>query len=305
MKKNILIVVVLALVGGGVFYWIKKHPDADDKAKSAEKAADEDNAGTKVSRDDKGNAVITMSDDAQGDNGINVTKVEAAQYDRELKGYGHVLDPAPLAALLNELATSQGAYIASSNELARLKTLSTQGNASARALQTGQAAALHDELAVQSAKDRIALQWGKAVAEQSDPAVFMKSLTSLKQALVRIDLPAGENGPAAPGNARIVSLAGNSVEGAFFGMATSIDPADARARLHFSRREKMVPPGLPVRQSPALSKWAASRCQERLCPAQPSCGRKVPAGLTCCRATRRTSCASRSPWTGPSIMAGS
>jgi hypothetical protein len=224
VKKIILIVVVLAIIGGGVFYWVKKHPDADDKAKPAEKAADDDDAGTKVSRDDKGNAVISMSDDAQGDNGINVAKAEAAQYDRELKGYGHVLDPAPLAALLNELATSLAAYIASSNELARLKTLSAQGNASARALQTGQAAALHDDLAVQSAKDRIALQWGKAVAEQSDPAAFMKSLTSLEQALVRIDLPAAENGPAAPGNARIVSLAGKSVEGAFFGLATSVDP---------------------------------------------------------------------------------
>ena len=224
MKKIILIVVILAVVGGGVFYWIKKHPDADDKAKPAEKAADEDEAGTKVSRDDKGNAVITMSDDAQGDNSINVAKAEAAQYDRELKGYGHVLDPAPLAALLNELATSQAAYAASSNDLARLKTLSSQGNTSARALQTGQATALHDELAVQSAKDRIALQWGKAVAEQSDPAAFMKSLTSLEQVLVRIDLPAGENGPATPGVARIVSLSGNSVEGAFFGMATSVDP---------------------------------------------------------------------------------
>jgi hypothetical protein len=91
-------------------------------------------------------------------------------------------------------------------------------------LQTGQAAALHDELAVQSAKDRIALQWGKAVAEQSDPAAFMKSLTSLEQVLVRIDLPGGEAGPATPRNARIATLAGISVEGSFFGTATSVDP---------------------------------------------------------------------------------
>ena len=88
----------------------------------------------------------------------------------ELKGYGKVLDPAPLAALVTELASAQAAYTASSNELARLKTLEGQGNASARALQTAEAAAQRDHLAVQSARERLTLSWGKAVADQTGPA---------------------------------------------------------------------------------------------------------------------------------------
>ena len=188
-----------------------------------------------------------------------------------------MLDPAPLAALLNELATSQGAYIASSNELARLKTLSAQGNASARALQTGQAAALHDELAVQSVKDRIALQWGKAVADQNDPAAVMKSLTSLEQALVRIDLPAGENGPAAPGQrAHRFAREGNSVEGAFFGMATSIDPQTQGRGFIFSRHEKWFRPRAWRSRHRFYQNRRRTSCPERLCPARPSCERKVP-----------------------------
>ena len=66
-----------------------------------------------------------------------------------------MLDPAPLAALVTELASAQAAYAASSSELARLKTLEGQGNASARALQTAEAAALRDRLAVQSARERL------------------------------------------------------------------------------------------------------------------------------------------------------
>ena len=224
MKKIFLIIIVLAVIGGGVFWFKKRGSAAGEVAKPAAENAGEESAGTKISRDDKGNVVITMSDDAQGDSGINVSKAEAAQFDRETKGYGHVLDPAPLAALLTELASGQAAYVASSNELARQKTLVAQGNASARALQTAEAAALRDQLAVQSAHDRLALAWGRGVAEQIDPVAFLKSLTSLQKVLVRVDLPGGETLPGSPGGARLVSISGSSSEGAFLGAASTVDP---------------------------------------------------------------------------------
>lgn len=225
MKKVILAILMLAAVVGGVF-WFKNHRgSAGGEAKpAADQPADDEASGTKVSRDDKGNVVITMDDDTQGDNGINVAKVESAQWDRELKGYGRVLDPAPLAALLNELATDEAAYVASSNELARLKTLAAQGNASERAMQTGEAAALHDRLAVQSAKDRLALAWGKTVAGRTASPAFLNSLVALKKMLVRIDLPGGEIPPAAPAGARIVSLGGTTLEGKLLGPAPTVDP---------------------------------------------------------------------------------
>ena len=176
MKKIFLIVFLVAVIAGGAF-WHEKHKAAEGAAKpAAEKAAADkpdadDAAGTKVSRDDKGNVVITMDDDTQGDNGINVAKVEAVQLDAEIKGYGHVLDPAPLAALLTELASTQAAYAATSNELARLNTLAAQGNTSARAVQTGEAAARRDQLAVESAKDRLALGWEKPLRNKLIPLV--------------------------------------------------------------------------------------------------------------------------------------
>jgi hypothetical protein len=229
VKKLILIVIILAAAAGGVFWF--KHRGASEPA--AAKAEEDDSGGTKISRDDKGNVVITMDDETQGDNGINVAKVQATELDQEVKGYGRVVDPAPLAALVMELASAQAAYAATSNELARLNIMAAQGNASARAVQTGEAAARRDQLAVESARDRISLTWGKAVTEHSDPAAFLKSLVSLKKALVRIDLPGGELPPASAGSARIVSLAGNSSEGALLGPAPNIDPQSQGRGLMF------------------------------------------------------------------------
>jgi 2C-methyl-D-erythritol 2,4-cyclodiphosphate synthase len=58
---------------------------------------------------------------------------------------------ADVAQLLDALA--QAAFTASSNELARLRMLSGQGNASTRALQTVEAAASRDQLLIQSIRD--------------------------------------------------------------------------------------------------------------------------------------------------------
>ena len=69
-------------------------------------AADE---GTHVTHDEQGNTVVSMSDDDQGDAGIVFGNPAAGQWSQEVKGYGRVLDPAPLAALLNELVSAQAA----------------------------------------------------------------------------------------------------------------------------------------------------------------------------------------------------
>jgi len=225
VNKVFLATIVLAVALSSTMWIEARAADSNEAPKAAkEKPEEEDTAETKVSRDDKGNVVITMDDDTQGENGINVAKVQAGEMKREVKGYGRVLDPAPLEALLNELASAQAASAASSNELARLKTLAGQGNASTRLMQTGEAAALHDQLAVQSASDRLALSWGKAVMERADSEAFLKSLVSFQRALVRVDLPGAETLPGVAEGARVVSLSGNSSDGALLGPAPNVDP---------------------------------------------------------------------------------
>lgn len=228
MKRAIILVIFVAAGFAGGVLWMKKHaaapPAAAESPATAAAPADEEAGGPQVSRDTNGNAIISMSDEMQGDLGILVKSPAAFQMNPELKGYGRVLDPAPLAALITELASAHAAYTASSGELARLKTLEGQGNASARALQAAEAAAARDQVAVQSARERVNLSWGKAVADQKDLVAFVRSLTSLETALVRIDLPVGETLKEPPAGARIATLSGASADAEFLGQAPSVDP---------------------------------------------------------------------------------
>ena len=228
MKRAIVLVILVAAGFGGGVVWMKQRgavpAAAAEKSANAAAPTDEEAAGPTVSRDTNGNAVISMSDETQGDLGILVKSLAAFQMSPEVKGYGKVLDPALLAGLLTELALAQAAYTASSAELARLKTLEGQGNASTRALQTADTAALRDRLAVQSARERLALSWGKALADQKDLPAFAHLLTSLEAALVRIDLPVGETLQAPPAGARMATLSGQSSEAEFLEPAPSVDP---------------------------------------------------------------------------------
>lgn len=222
--KPIMAFVSALLVGGLLVAGCSRgSPDAPAAEKKAPEAAEEE-TGPQVSRDAKGNVVITISDEAQGNMGLLVKKPEVAQLSPELKGFGRVLDPTALVGLFNDLATARAAYVASSNELARARTLSGQGNASERALQTAQAAALHDELAMQSAHDKLALSWGRAIADQADLTGISQSLTALQVLLIRVDLPMGEPLTNQPAGARILTLSGQSLDADVIGPAPTVDP---------------------------------------------------------------------------------
>jgi uncharacterized membrane protein len=227
VKQAIVLIILVAAGFAGGVYWMKQHEAAPSSATEHSAAAlapaNKEAAGPQVSRDTNGNAVITMSEKTQKDLGIQVKGLEALQLSPELKGYGKVLDLTPLVALITELASAQAAYTASSGELARLKTLEGQGNASARALQTAEAAAARDLVAIQSARERLILSWGKAVAGQKDLPGFIHDLTSLETALVRIDLPVGETLKEPPSSARLANLSGASADAAFLERAPSVD----------------------------------------------------------------------------------
>lgn len=197
---------------------------APTEAKKDEPPKDESvKAESHVSRDTNGNTILKLDAETQKLIQLKIEPLAASQLAVEIKAYGRVLDPAPLAALITELATAQSAYAASSNELARLKKLSASGNASARALQSAQAAEIHDRLAAQSARDRLIMAWGKWAVEQPDLPAFTQSLTSLDTALIRVDLSAGQQLPAKPLGARIVSLSSKTANADVLGRALSVD----------------------------------------------------------------------------------
>jgi hypothetical protein len=202
--------------------------DKDDAPKTPAKAGDEkppeEENAVSVTHDTNGNAVIHISDEMQGDAGIVVTKAEEGKWSPEARGFGKALDPAPLAAIVNDFFSAQAAFNASNQEFERLKALSEQSNASARALQAAQAAALRDQLAMQAVRDKLTLTWGNVFAGENDLAAFAQALIARTQMLLRIDLPAGESIEGTPTGARVVTLSGQTAQAAYRGPAPASDP---------------------------------------------------------------------------------
>ena len=223
MKQAIVLILAIAAAFGCGLWWSQTHPTttaADASATNAPPAEE----GTKVTHDEQGNTIIDMSDDQQGDAGIVFGNPAAGQWKPEVKGYGRVLDPSPLAGLVNDLVTAQAAAAATQQEWDRQKTLSGQTNTSQRALQTAEAAARRDQLAVQAVRDKLALGWGDALAGRADLAEFVQLLTTRKAALARVDLPAGETLEPTPAAARLVALSGKTAEAKFLCPVPDVDP---------------------------------------------------------------------------------
>ncbi len=223
MKRAFWAILLLVIAGGGVLYWRQTHGAAGVAPAGAE-AAPAEEAKITITHDASGNVVVNINDETQGNIGIVVAHPEPATAPPETRGYGRVLDPAPLAALANDLATAQIAAAASQAEWDRTKVLQSQGNTSARVAVAAEAAARHDELAVRALQDRLAQAWGQDIAHHRDLARFTQLLTAQETALVRIDLPAGESLAAPPVRARLVNLAGTSAIGQLIGPALNVDP---------------------------------------------------------------------------------
>lgn len=221
MKRAILLIVWaggvawLAGCGGG---------DKPTEAKPTEAAAADEEAGAQVTRDEKGNVVIKIGDEMQGNMGLLVAQPAAVQWSPELKGHGRVFDPATVSAAVGDWISARGAAEASQKELARLRTLAEQDNASIRALEAANVAATRDAALAEVARARLQATTSKVIAERPELAAFARSLASGESALVRIDLPAGGTSPSPSGDARVVTLSGDSVAAEFLGEAAGVDP---------------------------------------------------------------------------------
>jgi hypothetical protein len=172
-----------------------------------------------------GESIVLLDDETQTRLGLKAEPLAAMQLSSEFKAYGRVVDTAALASLVAEFTTARAANETSQAELKRLKILATQNNASERAVQTAEAAAVRDQAQFESTRLKLLASWGSGLAARTDLAAFVQSLGSLDAALVRVDLPPGEAMKSPPASARIVSLAEDqgSVEGTFFGQTPAVD----------------------------------------------------------------------------------
>jgi membrane fusion protein, heavy metal efflux system len=218
ISSRLLVAVLCATLLAGC-----SKPDAEN-AKPA--TSEEAKKPERVQHGPNGEVIVTLNAANLGAMGLQTAALEPMKLAPEVKAYGRVLDVSGLATLMAELTTSRAAAEASQAELARLKTLSAQNNASARALQSAEAAAVKAQAQVESTRLRILAGWGSAIATRQDLVAFVQSLSGLESALVEVDLPAGEPLKSEPTGAKLFTVAEpeKPVAAAFLGPAPVVDP---------------------------------------------------------------------------------
>ena len=184
-------------------------------AAGGEMAADSSRAGD-------GDITVSFDSEAQKRVGLQIKPLAAVSMQREMRVFGRVLDPSRLHAQASEIDTAEVSAQLSQQELGRLRQL--QDNTSERRMQTAEAKARRDQLALQSARSNLRLTWGNAVTERDDLPELVRSLASHTHALVRLDLPAGDTLAVLPAGARIIPMGADTpVAGVVLGMAPNVD----------------------------------------------------------------------------------
>jgi len=181
---------------------------------------------TKAELGTNSDGVVSLDEKTQKLIGLEATALTAATLSPEIKSYGRVLDPSPLVGLLSSLSSARAALEASAKEYQRVKALFSQGeNASARALETAEAAMKRDQIALNTAEAQFASAWGKAITGQPDLAAFVQSLSTYETVLVRLDLPAGELLQETPTGGRLVLPGAHQpIKARLLGRAATTDP---------------------------------------------------------------------------------
>ena len=238
MSRIILGVVIGLALGVAGMIILVKYPEVADRLKLSEAEKEQDAPAEAeqsfVQRDSSGQTVVKLDPNEQRLIGLKVAPLQAAQAPAEVKGFGRVLDPAPLAGLVTEGAAAQAALQASTKEYERVKTLFEQNqNASAKAFETAEAAMNKDRVAVESVQLRLLAGWGKEIADQvygrvSNPPLpaFVASLAARQAALIRVDLPLGDRPKAPPVGGRVapVGASEGEIEAQILGSAPATDP---------------------------------------------------------------------------------
>jgi hypothetical protein len=233
--KKILAGIVLGLVLGGGATWLALRQPA--AAKPEEKAASLDITA--------GSAAITKQLAAIG---LTTASPETVTLSPEVKGYGRVLDPAPLVALVAEVETARATLGASEKDFDRVQKLhADNANASGQAVETAQAAVQRDRTTLASARARLIASVGLGLADTAD---LGKMVTALEEgrALARIDVPAGDTPADSPKTIRAGLIAGGEMfDTTVLGPAPTADPQVQGVAFLVLLRDHAAPAGAALR----------------------------------------------------------
>lgn len=223
MKLKIFLALgALVLIAALIYGYVLMSKERTKEAAAEKPVTSESKVGLATN----GEAVVSLDEKTQKLIGLETTALTASTLNPEIKSYGRVIDPSPLVGLLSSLSSARAGLEASAKEYQRVKALFSQGeNASARALETAEAAMKRDQIALNTAEAQFASTWGGAIAGQPDLAAFVQSLATYETVLVRLDIPAGELLQETPTGGRLVLPgARQPIEARLLGRAATTDP---------------------------------------------------------------------------------
>ena len=246
MKSNLVFALALAAAVAGC-----SKSDGDKSADVPEKT--------------EAKAGVTIDAETQERIGLKLEAPAAAEWQPEIRAVGRVVDPLVFTAAAADYETARAAATASQGELDRTQKLAGQDNASPRVLETAQAAAAHDAMALKSARARFTGDWGVRLAARTNLAEFGASLQTDDLALVKLTLPVGTFPRPLPKTATVF-IFGNETNAvaADFGDDLGVDPATQAQTLLFLVNQKL-PPSISVTAQLKIS-------------GEPETGVTIPAG---------------------------
>lgn len=234
LRIILVLVIVLGIGGVVVAGFVAAKPeqtaDTDDEAQIQ--------APARVTQQG-GNAVLNFDDQAQRENGIAATTLQAERWREEAQATGVVLQLQPLLDLKTsynttrmDIARAKAAAQASEAEFKRLQELNRGSeNVSEKAVETARAAAESDQATLTNAqqslallKDSIELKWGAAVAnwlEEGSPQ--LSALVAQREFLVQVTAM-GEGGFSPPPHATIQLPSGTHAEAHLLSSLPQLDP---------------------------------------------------------------------------------
>ncbi len=221
---------------------------------TAEKPAEPE---SRVQHGTNGETIIKLDAVTQKTMGLEMTPLAAAELAPEVKCFGRVVDPAPLAEMLMELGKAQLVFDNSHQELERMKVLKQENNASERAFQTAELMYRQNSGEVSAIWFKLQKNFGGRIAELTGPMVLPPGtqrkpglLDEIADArgvfLIRVDMPVAETLNFAPTGARILGLADGAwpVPASSFGAVPAVDPL-TQTRGYFFLATTNQPPLIP------------------------------------------------------------
>ncbi len=157
--------------------------------------------------------------------GIKLAAPTTETFSPEVKGFGRVLDPTPLLALLAEQENATIAHEGSAKELERQRKLfANDNNASAQAVEAAEAAEARDLAAMKAARMKINSSWGRELSTGSTTGPIATALDQ-DASLVRLDLLPGDTPGGNPKSATVQMMGSSeSYPAEILGIAPNEDP---------------------------------------------------------------------------------